>query len=155
MKCCNLSRTEAKNNTVELNPDKNAWISIMEPDNDHIENEFMDRLPNLKMKFWDVTHRTSLIGTFWGENTTAEYADPISDEQVRELYNFLILHKDKNIYVNCLAGVSRSAAICQFLEDILLYEWDRQFKNRSIPNSYIYKKLVDMFMDDCGNKSGN
>ena len=155
MKCYNLSRKEAKYNTVEVNPSENAWISVMEPDGkdfvrSHIENEFLDKCPTLKIKFWDVSYKVPFIGSSFEENEATEYAEPITDEQITELYTFIMTHKDKNIYVNCAAGKCRSGAICQFCQDMLQFEWPDQFKNRAVPNSYVYKKLIELFFRNGG-----
>ena len=44
----------------------------------------------------------------------------ISDEQLDELYDFIMKNKDKkNFVVHCTAGVSRSGAVGEFVNDYL------------------------------------
>lgn len=68
----------------------------------------------------------------------------ISDEQVDELYDFIMKNKDKkNFVVHCTAGVSRSGAVGEFVNDLFGIPY-AEFKKQNpniIPNTYIKKKL--------------
>ena len=68
----------------------------------------------------------------------------ISDEQVDELYDFIMKNKDKkNFVVHCTAGVSRSGAVGEFVNDLfgIPYAEFRKQNPNIIPNTYIKKKL--------------
>jgi hypothetical protein len=155
MKCYNLSRSEARDFSFYLDPEKNAWISIMEPDGEnftrsHTTNQYLDKCPNLKTKFWDVCHATPFIGEHEGMTEVGKCAFPITEEQVKEIYAFIMEHKDKNFYINCAAGKCRSGAICNFLQDMLQYDWDENLKRRADPNSYVRARLIEVFFRNGG-----
>ena len=68
----------------------------------------------------------------------------ISDEQLDELYDFIMKNKDKkNFVVHCTAGVSRSGAVGEFVNDLfgIPYAEFRKQNPNIIPNTYIKKKL--------------
>ena len=68
----------------------------------------------------------------------------ISDEQVDELYDFIMKNKDKkNFVVHCTAGISRSGAVGEFVNDLfgIPYAEFRKQNPNIIPNTYIKKKL--------------
>jgi predicted protein tyrosine phosphatase len=135
----NIPRRMALNATYQ-DPEKHAWISIQEPDDEHIASK-LDACPNLKLKFWDVTIPLQDL------LDPEEYYYPASDEDIRDIFQFLMLHKDKHIISNCAAGVSRSGAISRFCHEFLGHEWDQESRNRSYahigPNKYIFEKLVE------------
>jgi hypothetical protein len=140
MNCCNLSRNEAIEFEFILRPDINAWISINEPGFPHTESKVFDRLNNvLKICFWDVVSPVPIIGT-------NEVAMPPTDEDAKLIVDFILDSKGKNMYVNCKAGKSRSAAVCQFLQDMLGYNWNEYYKKRAEPNPVLYKKMVDYWL---------
>ena len=68
----------------------------------------------------------------------------ISDEQLDELYDFIMKNKDnKNFVVHCTAGISRSGAVGEFVNDLfgIPYAEFRKQNPNIIPNTYIKKKL--------------
>lgn len=68
----------------------------------------------------------------------------ISDEQLDELYDFIMKNKDKkNFVVHCTARVSRSGAVGEFVNDLfgIPYAEFRKQNPNIIPNTYIKKKL--------------
>lgn len=46
-------------------------------------------------------------------------AKGISEEQAREIVDFVLLNKGKDFHVHCHAGVSRSGAVGEFIVDLL------------------------------------
>lgn len=74
--------------------------------------------------------------------------NPMSEEQGQELINFILANKDKErCYVHCSAGVSRSGAVGEFINDIL-GESHEVFKSRNksiIPNTHIKKILNNLY----------
>ncbi len=108
MKCYNLSRKQVINWDKELDPKENAWITIQEP---------------LAYEGYSNDH--------------VEMVYPMSDDQGKELVDFCLQHKDKNIYVNCMAGKCRSGAVCHFLETMHQYEWDKTTKQIANPNKQL------------------
>lgn len=70
--------------------------------------------PEINGKWADV-----LCLTFWdtASNTEPNPAFPIvTQEQLKEIYDFIVAHKDHHIYAHCEAGISRSGAIVEFLD---------------------------------------
>jgi len=132
----NIPRVIARN-WAEADPNEYAWISIHEPGFDHISSVSLDSCPNIKLKFWDVTEPVPIIGEEY------EHAHPATEKDIHEIFTFLIEHKNKNIIINCKAGISRSGAIAQFCADYLGHEWNAYDKQRAVPNDYIYNGLVN------------
>jgi hypothetical protein len=145
-KCVNMPRMVVENWDVELDPTKWAWISIQEPDQKsregklchypHTKNEILDKLPNLKLKFHDLTKPI----THWHNDMWL----PPSERDAYQIVKFCLEHKGKNIIANCAAGVSRSGAICQFLEEELGYDWGDN-KQYSCPNRLLVQMLKNEF----------
>jgi predicted protein tyrosine phosphatase len=73
----------------------------------------------------------------------------ITREQAQQLYDFIIANKDRNFYIHCSAGISRSGAVATFianLKELRGEDWF-QFKhdNPTIqPNSLILKYLNEI-----------
>lgn len=132
--CINLSRYEAENWYEELNPEEYAWISICCPEFEFSENEHLDKLSKIKLKFYDIT-RTLM----WGD----EILHPASTKDALDLVLFIKENSHKNIIVNCFAGVSRSSAICKFLRDLYFYEWSETYQHRAAPNEYLYEIMAN------------
>ena len=49
------------------------------------------------------------------------------------------------VIVNCAAGVSRSSAICKFLEDYMGYKWSDFGKEYALPNMLVYDLLKQAY----------
>jgi len=119
--------------------DKCAWISIGEPEPQFVRttNLILDSKPNLKLEFWDLDKPIEM-----GDETL----NPPSDEDAKQIVDFIVANKGKNIVVNCAAGVSRSGAVCRFCEDILGYEWLSFGKKLAIPNAALYSKMLRYYL---------
>lgn len=132
--------------------DNCAWISISEPDQEETiaSNPILDKLPNLKIAFWDTTFESVLTDVKNGKEV--KYFPPTYAD-AREIVNFILKNKGKDIISQCAAGYSRSTAVCQFCEDILGYEWikgkESQYfgKAWSSPNIVLYRKMVDFYQN--------
>jgi predicted protein tyrosine phosphatase len=132
----NISRKVAR--TSSNIPENTIWISIEEPDveTSTVNNIAWSNLPKLTLQFWDVTEPLVL----------PDYtANPVTEEQVNQILEFLLKYPDYDVIVNCAAGVSRSGAIAQFCQDILLYNWDNTAKRRATPNHLLYRMLVNQY----------
>jgi predicted protein tyrosine phosphatase len=138
-KVINIPRVAAKNWTEDSSTDKNlCWVSIGEPEESftHVSNPALDKLPNLKLQFWDLTKTIEHNG---------EILNPPSDGDARMIVDFILANEGKNILVNCAAGVSRSGAVCMFCQDMLGYEWLQQGKRTAVPNTVLYTKMVNCY----------
>lgn len=116
--------------------DDDVWISIGEP---YCPESI--RESDFHMDFWDIEYSIPAIGGTKFDLDEGETLDPMTEEQAGELFAFLVQIKDKNIVVNCLAGISRSGAICRFCEDYLGYEWEPMAKIHAQPNIHVYNLL--------------
>jgi len=82
-------------------------IGIHDPDSDLNITEVTDGFDAvLELKFWDIEKP---IGT----------CNPISPEQGKELFDFIIKNQNKRFLVHCHAGMSRSAGIGCAIECIV------------------------------------
>ncbi len=137
--CQNINRYRAEVWHENLSPENNAWISIGEPEipDSIICNRILDNLPYLKLWFWDVT-----------ETVQDEFGDsyfPPNEKDAVQIVRFILQNRGKNFIVNCKAGISRSGAICKFLEETLDYDWISG-KDRARPNSLLLELLKQEFV---------
>lgn len=82
-------------------PEGSVLIGIRDPDQVH--PNYVGRWDDvLRLNFWDVDH-------------PVQGYDPATQEQVKEIWDFIQKHKEKHIFAHCEAGVSRSGAIREYL----------------------------------------
>lgn len=118
-----------------------VWITIQEPGQDHIHSHKLSKLKTLKIKFWDcIKPLPNLRGD---EDCKIFY--PPTKEDAKQILDFILDNKGKNIIVNCKAGKCRSGAIAQFCVDYLGYEWDAESKKRAHPNILVYSMLSELY----------
>lgn len=139
---CNIPRQDAREWSRYLDPEKNVWISINEPEltQSNVQNNVLESLPHLRVDFWDIESTVNNI-------KTRETIYPICDTDVSRIVRFIKQHEGKNFIVNCAAGVSRSGAIAKFLVDFLEYKWTSFGQDRTINrdrfrhNKFVYEKI--------------
>jgi predicted protein tyrosine phosphatase len=92
-------------------------LSIGEPfvSDSFVSNKYLEGCPHLRLAFWDTCEPV--------EGLFGEIFDPPTKEQAAQIVDFLEKNRGKNILVNCAAGISRSGAVCAFLEKHMNYEW--------------------------------
>jgi hypothetical protein len=71
------------------------------------------------MEFWDVTMSET--------NPEFQGYPPMTEEQGKQIAEFIMKNYEKNIFVHCQAGISRSAAVVSVLLDL---GWEPIFKPR-------------------------
>lgn len=137
----NLSREEAK---VEPPEPDSVWICMVDPDCGWYDST-LNELPTLKLKFWDVDKLS--YANLWNEKKQG-YEEvimhPPTQDQIKQIHDFLIEHLGKNVYVSCAAGISRSGGIAYFLHKNLAYYWEGEHKDRAWPNPLIVKRLEEL-----------
>lgn len=133
----NLPRIAVKNWKSPA-PENCVWISISEPDclDSIVSNEILDKLPVLRLSFWDLTSPI----VFHGETLF-----PPSEAYAKSIVDFLVTNKGKNVIVNCAAGVSRSGAVAQFCADYMDHEWMEEGKKNAVPNHVLYNLMRDYY----------
>jgi len=136
MRCINLPRIAAKEWTVPVNPDKVIWISIGEPEKgfEHVQNKILNKIPTLKISFQDLKEDQIELDDF-----------PPSLKLAGKIISFLLKNPKKRVIVNCAAGISRSGAICKFLQDYMGYKWSEYGKRYAVPNMYLYRLLEEAY----------
>jgi hypothetical protein len=119
-------------------PSDLCFISISDPHKDFIKTNgyFKDEL---FLKFYDV------------EEPIGNYV-PITDEQAKYIYDFIIKNKDSMFLINCEAGVSRSAGVGLAIEyitrDIFIFEKWEHFPSKVLshyryePNMTVFNKII-------------
>ena len=118
--------------------ENSAWVSICEPDdlNSVVQNEILDDLPKLSISFWDLTQVIQHGG---------QTLYPPSPSVAKAIVDFLLSHQEKDIIVNCAAGISRSGAVAQFCEKGLGYEWLEVGKRKALPNPVLFELMMDYY----------
>jgi predicted protein tyrosine phosphatase len=71
---------------------------------------------------------------------------PMTTEQGLNIIDFIDSNRDRNFIVHCLAGVSRSGAVGQFIQEYLGLDYDEFVKHNPniLPNRYILNLLRDL-----------
>lgn len=67
---------------------------------------------------------------------------PMTPEQGLKILDFININKGKDFIIHCAAGVSRSAAICLYLNIMEGYELKKDFWKISRPNPFILGRLM-------------
>lgn len=119
-------------------PNELVFITISDPNKPNVDDKgyFKDKL---ELKFWDV------------EEDIGNYT-PINITQAKEIYDFIITHKDAEFLINCEAGVSRSAgvglAIEYLLRDKYIYPKWEHFPSKVLshwrytPNMTVFNMII-------------
>ena len=88
----------------------------------------------LTLRFPDITGKKTMHdGSVWY---------PMGDEIALKILDFINMHNGKNFIVHCAAGVSRSSAICLYLNLFHGYELKPAFWSLSNPNKFILGQLI-------------
>lgn len=79
-------------------------------------------------------------GTF----TTIEF---FTNDMAKQAVQFIEDNKDKNFYIHCSAGVSRSQAFVKFIKNVYYeYDWETNPDNPCIhPNGFVFQKLMQAY----------
>lgn len=139
----NIPRKIAENATETQVSPESVWISITEPDLEHSTNPVLDKLPTLKLKFWDITNPVCLLSL---DGKSEGYGYPPSEHDAKAIVDFLLQNSNKHVIVNCKAGKSRSGAVAQFCHDMLGMRWPDEWQRRATPNSVLYRLMVDYYL---------
>ena len=130
MKALNISDLEVMDLVI---PKHWTLISI----NEEYENLVqVNHLPDnsLIVKFSDVNEQVKL-----DEN---RIFNPISKENAKLIIDFIERFKDNNFIVHCVAGVSRSEAVCLYIHLTYKHELKENFWSLSEPNPFVLGRLL-------------
>lgn len=128
----NISATRAME--IDKLPDNTVLISI--------NNEYQPLWP-LKLDRNDP----NILTVCFSDITSNETRDgilfkPLVNDDIVKILKFTKLHKDKNFLVHCAAGISRSSAICLFINRMYGHSLYADFWKRSHPNYYVLGCLM-------------
>lgn len=142
--CTNLPRLNVCLWNRKVDPETECWISIGEPGlaDTVVNNITLDKIPNLKIDFWDIVEP---LASFIPEDPP--FLPPLKEDAAK-IIDFILENKGRNFLINCQAGISRSGAICKFLEDNLGYEWDKEGKTRTYKKHGPNKLLVGLLAEN-------
>jgi predicted protein tyrosine phosphatase len=133
-KAINICADEARK--FKKLPDNTVLISINQQYGDlYPLNLKRDSSRILTVRFDDITGkivdgRTGLIYT------------PMGEETALKILNFINVNYGKDFIIHCHAGISRSAAICLYLNIMEGYELKKNFWSLCHPNYYVLGKLI-------------
>lgn len=123
---------------MEIHMVLSIWISIADPGQAPCQNEILDNIPKLKLHFYD------LAKDLYDEINCETIPAPTADH-AKQIVDFILANPDKNILVNCQAGISRSGCIAQFCNEYLGYTWPDLVKRFAVPNHHLLKLMVNYF----------
>lgn len=124
----------------EIDIANTVLISISDPDNEPIPLEIQNSFKKaLDISFWDV------------EEGVGHY-QPLSEENAKDLKNFILENKSNKFLVNCEAGMSRSAGVALAIECLIQHNGDKYSHQTShsdlkehprySPNFVVYDKIL-------------
>lgn len=97
----------------------------------------------LRLNFWDVemtgANYKSVLWTPTG--SVDQDLAPATKEQIKAIWDFIKKYSDHHIFAHCEAGISRSGAVRQYLND---HGWvvQKKLQNRQIhPNTHVMNWL--------------
>lgn len=148
-----FEKIATRNNWIEKVPNDIAIISINNGkdvytdknekhicNGDNVLNLDFDDIDTMAFNLPEDTETYKYI-TNNGKEITIEF---FTEEQAKKAVNFIEKYKNKNFYIHCSAGISRSQAFVQFIEYVLNeQEWKKNPDNPCLfPNIFVYNKLM-------------
>lgn len=72
-----------------------------------------------------------------------------TNEMAKQVVEFIEVNKDKNFYIHCSAGISRSQAIVKYIKNIYYeYDWETNPNNPCLhPNGFVFQKLKQAYRE--------
>jgi len=130
----NICHNEAEDITVL--PENTVLISIGNPHDDFWKLKEHPPEKVHKQVFADTTAKVGY--------DKREYL-PINKDQAFEVVTFIEENKDKHFIVNCHAGISRSGAVCLFINKNYGHSLKKDFWALSHPNPYVFGMLQNAY----------
>lgn len=128
-------------------PEELILISIQSPDHKKDISVFQKQFKkSISLKFFDIDEDI-------GAKSGGFQVKPISNEQAKELSNFIMEHKNERFFIHCFFGQSRSAAIGLAVEFLLLHNGclkrqsnfvsDIMLNSKYDPNMEVFDRIVN------------
>ena len=124
----------------EFKPPKNSvLISITDPESEVVNINMDDGWEAIAhLQFWDTSPTKPDRDRFPG---LASMMPPAESWQIMMIRTFIQENQDRNIFVHCEAGISRSAAVREYLIRRGWEYWDTNGFRVVYPNNYILRSL--------------
>ncbi|MBE3094311.1 MAG: dual specificity protein phosphatase family protein [Actinobacteria bacterium] len=136
----NIMKSLDRSRVKELVPRKgrSVLISITSPNSEFVQLHG-DWTDVLRLKFDDV------------EQKDGQDYELFSDIQAKQILDFVIKHLDKDIFVNCDAGLSRSPAVVVALEQIFNANDVSNVSDYQHHNRFVKNKIRDIWFKNIWN----
>ena len=132
--CC----IEQMHNMKEL-PPNTVCISINEEYADPCPLPFTEEKV-LCLHFTDITYKIE------DANGKDKNYYPINKEQTSQIVEFVKEHSESNFLVHCHAGISRSSAVCLFINIFFKHKLMNDFWKYAHPNPFVLGALTNCFL---------
>ena len=146
----NFKETALSNNWDKNVPDNIAIISIVNTVTSEDETYHIctgDNVLNLDFDDADplANGLSDDIETFVLENGLVIHF--FTTAMAQQVINFIEEHKDKDFYIHCAAGISRSQAFVKYIKNVYYYnDFHTNPNNPCIhPNGYVFQKLMQAY----------
>lgn len=147
-----LAKANGWNKTV---PSDTAIISIINSPDIRIDGEkhiCKDANNVLNLDFDDCSPLTYKVDAS-AENYEIEpdkFVQFFTPEMAKKSIEFIKKNKNKNIYIHCNAGISRSQAFVRFfLNNIYENKWETNPNNPCLyPNGFVYQRLMEAYRNE-------
>lgn len=133
------------NDNVEKNI-KAFFISINDSCGTDEVPHFTDK-HNVKVLFFDDVDKDEVIQR---KNKETLIAKAFSEEQGRDLIKFIDRHRNKKVcIIHCAAGISRSGAVGEFINDYVgnKYEDFKKDNPHTLPNGHVLRTLNNIIRE--------
>lgn len=72
-----------------------------------------------------------------------------TNEMAKQVVEFIEANKNKNFYIHCSAGISRSQAIVKYIKNVYYeYDWETNPNNPCLyPNGFVFQKLKQAYRE--------
>lgn len=118
---------------------KTCIISINEPGKEpaKLKDGWDDKLV---VHFWDITKRIA------NTRQVDQWLEPISEDQAKEIADFIKAHNEDHIVVHCHAGISRSAAVVRLLTELgWQFDFSQSYHDLAGYNILVYSMVKKHF----------
>lgn len=156
-----FKRIAYKNEWDEVVPEDVAIISINNSKNCNIVDEYhicKNASNVLNLDFDDIDPialglpENSITYTYENLHELGTYTtvDFFTREMAEKAVDFIEKNKNKNFYIHCSAGVSRSQAFVKYIQNVYYdKDWETNPDNPcEFPNGFVYSKLMQTYRNE-------
>lgn len=113
---------------------------------DNVLNLDFDDVDPVALDLDENTETYKYIQQHNGKETIIEF---FTEKQAKESVKFIEDNKDKNFYIHCSAGISRSQAFVKYIQHVYQgTEWETNPINAcKFPNGFVFQKLMQAWRE--------